>query len=72
MMHIRTGSLDEAVEHLRAATEASKRGGSIREIAELNIGYFMMGEALFVGLGETVRQMRAAMDRGRQRIAGRP
>jgi pyridoxine 5-phosphate synthase len=36
-------------------------------IAELNIGYFMMGEALFVGLGETVRAMRAAMDRGRQR-----
>jgi pyridoxine 5-phosphate synthase len=27
----------------------------------------MMGEALFVGLGETVRSMRAAMDRGRQR-----
>jgi pyridoxine 5-phosphate synthase len=41
-------------------------------IAELNIGYFMMGEALFVGLGETVRQMRAAMDRGRQRITDRP
>jgi pyridoxine 5-phosphate synthase len=36
------------------------------EIAELNIGYFMLGEALFVGLGETVRLMRAAMDRGRQ------
>jgi pyridoxine 5-phosphate synthase len=36
------------------------------EIAELNIGYFMMGEALFVGLGETVRAMRSAMDRGRQ------
>ena len=45
---------------------------ALPEIAELNIGYFMMGEALFVGLGETVRQMRAAMDRGRQRIAGRP
>jgi pyridoxine 5-phosphate synthase len=28
----------------------------------------MMGEALFVGLGETVRAMRAAMDRGRQRV----
>jgi pyridoxine 5-phosphate synthase len=40
---------------------------ALPEIAELNIGYFMMGEALFVGLGETVRQMRAAMDRGRQR-----
>jgi pyridoxine 5-phosphate synthase len=39
------------------------------EIAELNIGYFMMGEALFVGLGETVRIMRSAMDRGRQAIA---
>jgi pyridoxine 5-phosphate synthase len=29
----------------------------------------MMGEALFVGLGETVRIMRSAMDRGRQAIA---
>jgi pyridoxine 5-phosphate synthase len=37
------------------------------EIMELNIGYFMMGEALFVGLAETVRSMRAAMDRGRSR-----
>jgi len=36
------------------------------EIAELNIGYFMIGEALFVGIGETVRMMRAAMDRGRK------
>jgi pyridoxine 5-phosphate synthase len=26
----------------------------------------MMGEALFVGLAETVRAMRAAMDRGRK------
>ena len=40
------------------------------EIVELNIGYFMIGEALFVGLGETVAAMRAAMDRGRQAIAG--
>ncbi|MGA7718004.1 MAG: pyridoxine 5'-phosphate synthase [Bradyrhizobium sp.] len=39
---------------------------SLGEIAELNIGYFMMGEALFVGLGETVRTMRAAMERGRK------
>jgi pyridoxine 5-phosphate synthase len=37
----------------------------LSEIVELNIGYFMMGEALFVGLAETVRAMRAAMDRGR-------
>jgi pyridoxine 5-phosphate synthase len=44
---------------------------ALPEIAELNIGYFMMGEALFVGLPETVRQMRAAMDRGRAKVAGR-
>ena len=37
---------------------------ALPEIAELNIGYFMMGEALFVGLAQTVRTMRAAMDRG--------
>src|SRR6266436_6527859 len=42
---------------------------SIPEIIELNIGYYMIGEALFVGLGETVRTMRAAMDRGRK-LAG--
>ena len=40
---------------------------TLREIVELNIGYYMIGEALFVGLGETVRAMRAAMDRGRSR-----
>jgi pyridoxine 5-phosphate synthase len=39
------------------------------QIMELNIGYFMMGEALFVGLGETVRAMRAAMDLGRGKLA---
>jgi pyridoxine 5-phosphate synthase len=41
------------------------------EIAELNIGYYMMGEALFVGLGETVRTMRSAMDRGRKTLGGK-
>lgn len=38
---------------------------ALPQVMELNIGYFMMGEALFVGLPETVRQMRAAMQRGR-------
>jgi pyridoxine 5-phosphate synthase len=32
---------------------------------EFNIGHFLMGEAVFIGLSESVRQMRAAMDRGR-------
>jgi pyridoxine 5-phosphate synthase len=39
------------------------------EIAELNIGFYMMGEALFVGIPETVHRMRTAMDRGRAKIA---
>jgi pyridoxine 5-phosphate synthase len=41
---------------------------ALPEIRELNIGYFMIGEAILVGLKETVRAMRAAMDRGRKAI----
>ena len=37
------------------------------EIVELNIGHFLVGEGVFVGLSEAVRLMRAAMDRGRTR-----
>ncbi|ETR75397.1 pyridoxine 5'-phosphate synthase [Afipia sp. P52-10] len=40
---------------------------SLPEIAELNIGHFMIGEAVFVGLAQSVRDMRAAMERGRAR-----
>jgi pyridoxine 5-phosphate synthase len=36
-------------------------------VVELNIGHFLVGEALSVGLSEAVRRMRAAMDRGRAR-----
>ena len=38
---------------------------AIPQVRELNIGHFLVGEALFVGLGEAVRQMRAAMDAAR-------
>ena len=41
---------------------------ALPEIVELNIGYYMIGEAIFVGIAETVRQMRAAMARGRQNL----
>ncbi len=37
------------------------------EIAELNIGHFLIGEAIYSGLDAVVRAMRAAMDRGRNR-----
>src|ERR1700680_878748 len=43
---------------------------ALPQIIELNIGYYMIGEAVFVGLGESVRSMRAAMDRGRGRTEG--
>ena len=39
------------------------------EIVELNIGHFLIGEAIFVGLAQCVRAMRAAMDDGRASIS---
>ena len=35
---------------------------AIAELAELNIGHFIIGEAVFVGLAEAVREMRHHMD----------
>jgi pyridoxine 5-phosphate synthase len=46
----------------------AEKVASLGEIAELNIGYFMIGEALFVGLKETVVAMRSAMDKGRAKL----
>ena len=42
---------------------------ALPQIAELNIGHFLIGEAVFEGLSESVKLMRAAMDRGRARMA---
>ena len=38
---------------------------ALPEIAELNIGHFLIGEAIMAGLAEAVTTMRAAMYRGR-------
>lgn len=38
---------------------------AIAELRELNIGHFLMGEAMFVGLKQAIAQMRAAMDKAR-------
>jgi pyridoxine 5-phosphate synthase len=40
---------------------------ALAEVVELNIGHFLVGEALSVGLAEAIRTMRSAMDRGRAR-----
>jgi pyridoxine 5-phosphate synthase len=42
---------------------------ALPEVVELNIGHFLIGESAFVGLAQTIRTMRAAMDRGRTRAA---
>ena len=39
---------------------------AIPEIAELNIGHFLIGEAIFVGLGPAIGRMRALMDDARE------
>jgi len=38
---------------------------ALPEVVELNIGHFLMGEALFVGLTEAVTEMRRVMDEAR-------
>ena len=42
---------------------------ALGEIVELNIGHFLVGEAIATGLPQAVRSMRAAMDRGRAKVA---
>jgi pyridoxine 5-phosphate synthase len=38
---------------------------AIPQLAELNIGHYLVGEAIFIGLEESVRKMRALMDAAR-------
>ena len=41
---------------------------TLPEIVELNIGHFLVGEAVYAGLAASVKTMRAAMDRGRAKV----
>ena len=45
--------------------ETAEAIAALPEIVELNIGHFLIGEAVAGGLAEAVRTMRTAMDRGR-------
>jgi pyridoxine 5-phosphate synthase len=45
--------------------DTAEQIAAVPEIVELNIGHFLVGEALFLGLGQSVIAMRAAMARGR-------
>ena len=44
---------------------------AISEIRELNIGHFLIGEAIFSGLDAEIRRMRALIDEARARSDGR-
>jgi pyridoxine 5-phosphate synthase len=43
----------------------------IPEVVELNIGHFLIGEAIFIGLPAAIARMRAQMDEARESGAGR-
>ena len=48
--------------------ETAAHLASVPEVVELNIGHFLIGEAIFVGLEAAIARMRAAMDAGRAEI----
>ena len=66
----RSAGLEVHAGHGLDFLSAEKIAG-LDEIVELNIGHFLIGEAVFAGLGAAVRLMRSAMDRGRAQ-AGHP
>jgi pyridoxine 5-phosphate synthase len=43
---------------------------AVPTIAELNIGHFLVGEAIFGGLDSAIKRMRAAMDKARSAALG--
>jgi pyridoxine 5-phosphate synthase len=47
----------------------AERIAALPQVVELNIGHFLIGEAVFEGLAEIVKFMRAAMDRGRKKAS---
>jgi pyridoxine 5-phosphate synthase len=50
----------------------SRQLAAVPEFVEFNIGHFLMGEAVFVGLEAAIHQMRAAMDEGRLKAGAKP
>ena len=43
---------------------------AIPSVVELNIGHFLIGEAIFCGLDSSIRRMRALMDKARAEALG--
>jgi pyridoxine 5-phosphate synthase len=51
--------------------ETARVIAGLPQVVELNIGHFLIGEAIFVGLANTVKTMRVAMEEGRALAEGR-
>jgi pyridoxine 5-phosphate synthase len=49
--------------------ETVKPVAAIPELMELNIGHFLIGEAIFIGLGPAIQRMRGLMDEARSEHA---
>ncbi len=52
--------------------QTAERISALPEIMELNIGHFIVGEALFEGLDIVIGELRIAMQRGRAAAKSRP
>ena len=44
---------------------------ALEQVVELNIGHFLIGEAIFSGLDSAIRRMRSLMDKARAGASGR-
>jgi pyridoxine 5-phosphate synthase len=68
---LRAAAADAATRGLEVHTghgidyETVKPVAAIPELMELNIGHFLIGEAIFIGLGPAIQRMRALMDEAR-------
>lgn len=51
--------------------ETVKPVAAFPEVMELNIGHFLVGEAIFSGLDAAIRRMRALMDEARTMVPGK-
>ncbi len=49
--------------------DTARKIAELPQIVELNIGHFLIGEAIFIGLENAVKTMRKSMDEGRARAA---
>ncbi len=45
--------------------DTARELASVRDFVEFNIGHFLIGDAIFIGLEAAIRRMRAAMREGR-------